>query len=305
MDRQRASQRRSNNGPFSHETSLLPGLECHRFLVPGFAAGSSDDPLRDNMPLQKYSLTPAPSAWDALLDYSAEARQVYAHLVLGKLAERAGLVCCRRKGIERDLGLRGSTLDAALADLQQAGVAAVSDIGNGSLVVALLHYADIAPTRPNNRRGWLLDIQKVPDCEAKDSWVSRWPYDLQLPVTTGGRPSLVNHKSNTSDSPEQKRTEQKRTEQKAHSRFAPPTEDEVCEHMLDKLGDVEASTQAEEFVLFYESKGWMVGKSKMKSWKAAASRWANRNQRDGASKAAKKPMSIDETMRLMRIQYGD
>ena len=29
----------------------------------------------------------------------------------------------------------------------------------------------------------------------------------------------------------------------------------------------------EEFIDFYESKNWMVGKNKMAKWKAAASRW--------------------------------
>ena len=31
--------------------------------------------------------------------------------------------------------------------------------------------------------------------------------------------------------------------------------------------------EAERFFLFYDSKGWMVGKNKMKNWKSAASRW--------------------------------
>ena len=31
------------------------------------------------------------------------------------------------------------------------------------------------------------------------------------------------------------------------------------------------------FVAFYESKGWLVGKSKMKSWKSAIVTWEKRN----------------------------
>ena len=169
------------------------------------------------MPLQKYSLTPAPNAWDALLDYSADARQVYAHLVLGRLSERTGLIHCRRRGIERELGLRGSQLDAAFVDLQQSGVASVSDLGNGSVVIALLHYSEIVPTRPNNRRGWLLDAQQIPNCDAKADWFHLLPGDPELPEYTGGRGSLVKHLSNTSGSPKEKRREENKTEEKVNS----------------------------------------------------------------------------------------
>ena len=32
------------------------------------------------------------------------------------------------------------------------------------------------------------------------------------------------------------------------------------------------------FVDFYESKGWMVGKNKMKNWKAAVRTWVRKDQ---------------------------
>jgi len=35
----------------------------------------------------------------------------------------------------------------------------------------------------------------------------------------------------------------------------------------------EAEIQASSFVDFYESKGWMVGKTKMKDWKASVRNW--------------------------------
>jgi hypothetical protein len=36
--------------------------------------------------------------------------------------------------------------------------------------------------------------------------------------------------------------------------------------------------EAERFVNFYESKGWMVGKNKMKDWRAAVRNWARTSQ---------------------------
>ena len=55
--------------------------------------------------------------------------------------------------------------------------------------------------------------------------------------------------------------------------FIPPTVDEVKEY-IDSVG---SQVDAESFVAFYESKGWMVGKDKMRSWKAAIVTWEKRN----------------------------
>lgn len=53
------------------------------------------------------------------------------------------------------------------------------------------------------------------------------------------------------------------------TRFVPPTIEEVREYCKERGNNVDA----ERFVDFYESKGWMVGKNKMKSWKACVRTW--------------------------------
>jgi len=53
------------------------------------------------------------------------------------------------------------------------------------------------------------------------------------------------------------------------SRFAPPTLEEVKAYCQERGNKVDA----ERFIDFYESKGWMIGKNKMKSWKAAVRTW--------------------------------
>lgn len=55
--------------------------------------------------------------------------------------------------------------------------------------------------------------------------------------------------------------------------FVPPTVQEVKEYCLS----VGSKVDAESFVSFYESKGWMIGKNKMKSWKSAIVTWEKRN----------------------------
>lgn len=58
-------------------------------------------------------------------------------------------------------------------------------------------------------------------------------------------------------------------ESQRSSRFKPPTIDEVREYCFERMNNVDA----EAFVDFYASKGWMVGKNKMKDWKAAVRTW--------------------------------
>lgn len=52
-------------------------------------------------------------------------------------------------------------------------------------------------------------------------------------------------------------------------RFAPPTLEEVKAYCKERGNKVDA----ERFIDFYESKGWMVGKNKMKNWQAAVRTW--------------------------------
>ena len=67
------------------------------------------------------------------------------------------------------------------------------------------------------------------------------------------------------------------------ARFTPPSVEEVAAYCQERGNGVDAA----RFVDFYSSKGWMVGKSKMKDWKAAIRNW----ERSGDTKAtpAKKP----------------
>jgi hypothetical protein len=52
-------------------------------------------------------------------------------------------------------------------------------------------------------------------------------------------------------------------------RFAPPTLEEVRAYCQERGNSVDP----ERWMDFYQSKGWMVGKNKMKDWKAAVRTW--------------------------------
>lgn len=64
--------------------------------------------------------------------------------------------------------------------------------------------------------------------------------------------------------------------EKKEKKFVPPSLEEVTAYITEKGYEV----NAESFISFYESKGWYVGKNKMKNWKAAVANWNQRAKED-------------------------
>ena len=66
-------------------------------------------------------------------------------------------------------------------------------------------------------------------------------------------------------------------------KFTPPTVSQVDEYMQSICKG--SHEEAEKFVDFYESKGWLVGKAKMKSWQAAVRNWTKNTSSHTAKKS--------------------
>ena len=63
--------------------------------------------------------------------------------------------------------------------------------------------------------------------------------------------------------------------------FTPPTLDEVSAYCRERQNSVDP----EKFIDFYQSKGWMVGRNRMKDWKAAVRTWEKRSKENSSQKA--------------------
>ena len=74
-------------------------------------------------------------------------------------------------------------------------------------------------------------------------------------------------------------------------RFQPPAVEDVAEYCKQRRNGVDA----QQFVNFYTSKGWMVGKNRMRDWKAAVRTWEAKDGKATAIPASeqkpKKPYS--------------
>ena len=59
-------------------------------------------------------------------------------------------------------------------------------------------------------------------------------------------------------------------------KFTPPSLEEVKAYCQERKNTVDAN----KFIDFYSSKGWMIGKNKMKDWKAAVRTWEQRETKN-------------------------
>lgn len=69
------------------------------------------------------------------------------------------------------------------------------------------------------------------------------------------------------------------SKKKNSSKFIPPTLEEVTEYCSVRNNTV----NPQAFIDFYESKGWMIGKNKMKDWKAAVRTWERKEKENKSS----------------------
>lgn len=92
----------------------------------------------------------------------------------------------------------------------------------------------------------------------------------------------------------------------SRARFVPPSYEQVSSYCHERGNSVDA----QRFLDFYEAKGWMIGKNKMKDWKAAVRSW---ERRDGGKKKPEESHNFKQReydmesleKKLLRKQLGD
>lgn len=72
--------------------------------------------------------------------------------------------------------------------------------------------------------------------------------------------------------------------------FVPPSVEEVRAYCLERGNGIDP----QYFVDYYDSNGWMVGKTKMKDWKATVRRWEANERKNGSGAEKKEEKSIGD-----------
>ena len=87
-------------------------------------------------------------------------------------------------------------------------------------------------------------------------------------------------------------------------RFTPPTVEEVAAYFDSQFADPD---EAQRFVDFYQSKGWLVGKAKMKCWKSAVRNWIRRSKsekpRNSVELARRNSQSVSKNLKGADVSW--
>tara|TARA_R110000803_G_scaffold102336_2_gene170414 strand:- start:548 stop:1207 length:660 start_codon:yes stop_codon:yes gene_type:complete len=91
--------------------------------------------------------------------------------------------------------------------------------------------------------------------------------------------------------------EASKSQVKKFTGFVKPTSDDIKEYCDERANNVDANT----FFDFYESKGWLVGKSKMKDWKASVRNWERNETKSETVKTGKVDKQISSWQKARDI----
>ena len=85
------------------------------------------------------------------------------------------------------------------------------------------------------------------------------------------------------------------------SRFQKPSIDEIRQYCISRNNSVDP----EQFFNFYESKGWTIGKSPMKDWRAAVRTWEKREKEVPQRKRESRRESVlEHNFKVMDQMFG-
>ena len=200
---------------------------------------------------------------EVLMDYPAEVRlEVYDAIIRyaqsGTLSELKPLAKMAFSFIKKEIDYNNERYEEMVSKRSEAGKKGMS--------------ARYGTAQPETQEDGLTNLTK-----ANKANKSYHCYHELTNVTDNDNDN-VNVNVNVNDNDERKRVEKENADGR---RFRPPSLQEVKDYIALKGYPV----SAEAFHAFYESKGWMVGKNRMKSWKAAITTWRTREngRKDGTS----------------------
>ena len=108
---------------------------------------------------------------------------------------------------------------------------------------------------------------------------------LEIPENTEGGQKVEFFPPEIDIEKEKEKDIDNKSDKPTTKRFIPPTLEEVKSYCRERQNDVDA----ERFIDYYTSNGWMVGKNKMKDWKASVRTWEKNgnNQPNKSTKTSK------------------
>jgi hypothetical protein len=139
------------------------------------------------------------------------------------------------------------------------------------------YFADLYGKSKTSISGWISELVKHGYISLRFTYKdgSKEINNRYIKILKGGINNKTNNpykktvKSNTIN------TNTNLTDSNKRENFKKPKLNEVKDYCILRKNNIDA----EAFIAFYESKGWMVGSNKMKNWKQAIITWEKRDQK--------------------------
>ncbi|MCD7880993.1 MAG: hypothetical protein LUG47_04860 [Clostridiales bacterium] len=172
------------------------------------------------------------------------------------------------KDLAKRCGVSAGSITATLRELSAAG----------HLVRRREHRED------GTFGSYLYTVYEVPEPDRENTCTGESP-DMEKPCTgespgrektcAGESPVMVNACAGKSGSISNTKEERNTKRERSKSGFTPPTVGQVRDYCQGQGYSIDP----ERFVDYYEARGWMLGKSKMKSWQAAVRNWSRKDRK--------------------------
>lgn len=150
----------------------------------------------------------------------------------------------------------------------------LGDAERGRLFTAMLEYAKtgaVADLKGNER--FVFATVKMNIDAQRDSYDKQCETNKRIATNRNEASRTVTNRDEPSQDQDQEKTKKRPRKEtippKHLTVFTPPSVEEVSDYCRERGNSVNAT----RFVDFYSMKGWMVGKNKMKDWKAAVRTW--------------------------------
>lgn len=202
----------------------------------------------------------------------------------------------------------------ALKELQEHGYCTVETVREGGRIAGTIYHFYDSPQNFQDA-----NFQDIENHDAKNLNSKKQPQLSKKKSSTNKSSTLSNKVSNNEESEIKNfahaqgiisfddngnqitndSNEKTKRKQTGRAVFVPPSVGEVYDEAIEKgLTREEARFESSQFVNYYESIGWVLGKKKIVSWKAAFAGWLNRS-----AKWKRKAATTNETSR--RDDYAD
>ena len=187
-------------------------------------------------------------------------------------------------------------------DYSVNGLVAINKENKSSIKSALLElkefgYLKVTKLSPNvtttGRYEYLYDIYEIPIKKQgiEKQGIENQPLEFLALENQAleNQPQLNNNKLNN------KELNNNKLNNNNSKRFKKPTLEEIQQYCKDRNNSIDY----QQFYDFYETKDWMVGKNKMKDWKACVRTWERRSYKENKNYKSKIDIQRERQQKIM------